>query len=109
MAFALGVTIYQIAYHKLPFESTLATVSGKLVIPSQPAYSTAFTNLLQMLFTLDPDRRPDVAAVASYLDQHWDTNGALRSNAQAGPSFPTSLQVAPTSSKADAEWVAEFN
>lgn len=39
---ALGVMLYAMAYKKVPFDSTLGTMSGRYKCPATPAYSEPF-------------------------------------------------------------------
>ncbi|RKO99957.1 hypothetical protein CXG81DRAFT_13808 [Caulochytrium protostelioides] len=75
---ALGCTLFTMAYGTPPFDGTLtAVVSGQVTFPGCPSgaphvrvrYTPAFQQLIRDILTLDPSMRPSLAEISVRCDQ----------------------------------------
>lgn len=79
--FSLGATLYAMAYYYSPFECTFAgntqhvvecshlRVIGGAQFPTDRHYSAAFTDLIELMLTIDPKKRPTVHQVLAKVDK----------------------------------------
>ena len=67
---ALGCLLFVLAYQKLPFESKLSQINCQYYLPKTPAYTDGITDIFQMMFVIDPQKRCTTHDLLIYLQTH---------------------------------------
>lgn len=70
---AAGVFLFQLAFGKLPFESKLATLSGRVMIPDSHPFSEKLVALVTGMLSMERTDRPSVDDLLVAIERDWGT------------------------------------
>lgn len=65
----LGCLLYILCFHKQPFETRLSTINCQYFMPENSQYSKTLTNLLNVLFKINPNERPGTTDLLKYFEK----------------------------------------